>query len=119
MWSHHHDCFNFIKSVWSKQFFGSPMQILSNKLKHLKGELKNWNKTIFGNIQNQVACAASKLDDIQLRMSSDGCTDDLLQQEKMAKIEMENVLNMEEAFWQEKSRVKGTETQLFFIELPR
>jgi hypothetical protein len=29
MWSYHNDCSSFINSVWNKQIFGSPMQILS------------------------------------------------------------------------------------------
>jgi hypothetical protein len=106
MWSLHKDCFNFVKSVWSRQIFGSLMQILSSKLKILKDELKIWNKNVFGNIQNQVSTAVSKLDDIQNRIQLDGYTDCLMNQESLAKAELETVLNMEEAYWHEKSRVK-------------
>jgi hypothetical protein len=106
MWSHHKDCFNFIKSVWSNQIFGSPMQILSIKLKILKDELKIWNENIFGNIQNQVSNDVNKLNDIQHRIQVDGYTDSLFSQENLAKTELETVLNMEEAYWHEKARVK-------------
>lgn len=65
MWSHHQDCSNFINNVWNKQVFGSPMQILSQKLKILKGELKTWNKNVFGNIHINVKNSVEKLDAIQ------------------------------------------------------
>ncbi|CAJ2645220.1 unnamed protein product [Trifolium pratense] len=106
MWSYHKDCFNFIKTVWSNQIFGSPMQILCKKLKILKDELKIWNKNDFGNIQNQVSNAVNKLNEIQQKIHDDGYTDCLMSQENLAKVELEAVLNMEEAYWHEKARVK-------------
>ncbi|MCH96434.1 RNA-directed DNA polymerase (Reverse transcriptase), partial [Trifolium medium] len=82
------------------------MQRLGLKLKHLKGELKVWNKVVFGDIHNQVRSAVNKLDEIQANINVDGYSDHLFNQEKLAKLELERALNMEEAFWQEKSRVK-------------
>lgn len=41
------------------------MQILSQKLKILKGELKTWNKNVFGNIHINVKNSVEKLDAIQ------------------------------------------------------
>jgi hypothetical protein len=60
----------------------------------------------FGNIQNQVSLSVNKLNDIQKRINDDGYTDNLMQQENLAKIELESVLNMEEAYWHEKVKVK-------------
>jgi hypothetical protein len=48
MWSLHNECSKLISQIWSTQVFGSPMHILSHKLKLLKGELKTWNKNVFG-----------------------------------------------------------------------
>jgi hypothetical protein len=105
MWSYHKDCSTFINNVWSKPVFGSPMQILSQKLKILKGELKIWNKNVFGNIHTTVANSVSKLDKIQQNINLNGYNDSLLQQEKNAKTELEQVLNMEESYWHEKARI--------------
>lgn len=55
----------------------------------LKYELKISNKTIFGEINNQVSASAAKLDAIELAISNNGCTEALSQQEKLAKIELE------------------------------
>jgi len=81
------------------------MQILSQKLKMLKDELKVWNKIVFGDIHNQVQLAVSKLDDIQQLLHIYGHNDDLSQQKKNAKIELEKALIIEEEFWREKARI--------------
>jgi len=89
-----------------KQVFGSPMQILSQKLKILKGELKTWNKNVFGNIHINVKNSVQKLDAIQEDINISGYNDTLMKQEQDAKIELEAALNMEEAYWCEKARIK-------------
>lgn len=70
------------------------MQILSQKLKILKSELKIWNKTIFGDIHNQVATSIAKLDDIQKIINIHGCTDSLMKQVKLAKVEESGILKV-------------------------
>jgi hypothetical protein len=82
------------------------MQKLSHKLKILKGELKTWNKTVFGDINKEVRNAVANLDIIQNCINRDGYTDTLVKQEMLVKETLENALNMEELFWQEKSRAK-------------
>jgi hypothetical protein len=81
------------------------MQKLSQKLKVLKGELKTWNKNVFGDINKEVANVVAKLDMIQQCISTDGCTETVLQENK-AKIDLEKALVIEEAFWHEKFGVK-------------
>ena len=106
MWFYHNDCSNYINSVWNKQVFGSPIQILSQKLKLLKGELKTRNKNIFENIHTLVKNSMQKLDFIQDEINIYGYNDSLMKQEKDANIELEAPLNMEEAYWSEKARIK-------------
>ena len=106
MWSHYNNCSSFIKQVLSNQVLGSPMHILSHKLKILKGELKTWNKTVFGNIHNEVKKVVNALDLIQQNIFLNGHNDILAHQEKIAKIELDKVLNMEEAFWKEKACIQ-------------
>jgi len=74
------------------------MFILSQKLKMLKEALKLWNKNTFGDVHSQVTLAYKDLDEIQLKIDTNGCTDILLN--------LENALNQEEIFWHEKSKVK-------------
>jgi len=106
MWISHPDCRNVIEQAWNINVVGCPMYILSQKLKMLKEKLKVWNKETFGDIHLQVKNATAQLDAIQAEINRDGHTDMLMEQEKLAQINLENVLNMEECFWQEKAKVK-------------
>lgn len=82
------------------------MFVLSEKLKLLKAALKQWNKDTFGNIHDHVKVAKQKLDDIQAEIDNHGHNDNLMQQEKNAQISLEQALNIEEMFWQQKSKVQ-------------
>lgn len=62
------------------------------KLKLLKYELKIWNKTIFGDINNQVSASAAKLHAIELAISNNGCTEALSQQEWLPKLSLKKKL---------------------------
>ncbi|MCI01683.1 RNA-directed DNA polymerase (Reverse transcriptase), partial [Trifolium medium] len=52
MWTLHDSCKDLISNCWGTQIIGSPMFILSKKLKLLKEHLKNWNKEVFGNVHS-------------------------------------------------------------------
>jgi hypothetical protein len=60
---------------------------------------------VFGDINKEVGNAFAKLDMIQQCISTDGCTETVLQENK-AKIDLEKALVIEEAFWHEKFGVK-------------
>jgi hypothetical protein len=46
------------------------------------------------------------VDEIQALLDSNGPSDTLLDQEKIAQVSLENALHLEELFWHEKSKVK-------------
>lgn len=98
MWSAHPDCINIIKHCWANQVTGCPMFVLNQKLKNLKEALKVWNKNTFGNVHSQVNTTYKELDDIQVKIDNIGCTDILMDQEKIAQVNLENALNIEEIF---------------------
>lgn len=93
MWISHPGCVNIVKSSWNTPFIGCPMFVLNQKLKHLKLALKIWNKTTFGNIHDRVKIATEKVQNIQRELDSIGVTDDLLNQEKLAQIDLEKALD--------------------------
>jgi len=80
--------------------------ILNQKLKHLKLALKTWNKNSFGDVHAHVKNAIQKVGLIQEELDISGATYDLLEQEKSAQIELEKTLDIEETFWQQKSKVQ-------------
>lgn len=106
MWVLHDDCRRIITETWNDQIIGNPMYVLSAKLKNLKYKLKDWNHNVFGNVHTIVKDAENKLAAIQENIDNTGMTDSLLEQQKLAQINLENALNKEEAFWQERARSK-------------
>ncbi|KAK2443571.1 hypothetical protein QL285_014660 [Trifolium repens] len=106
MWTAHPDCVNVVQECWNINIVGCPMYVLNEKLKLLKLKLKSWNKTVFGNIHEIVKEAKSKVDSIQVQIYSNGPNDDMLDQERLALVNLENALFMEELFWHEKAKVQ-------------
>ncbi|KAK2389841.1 hypothetical protein QL285_063403 [Trifolium repens] len=106
MWTSHPDCVNVVQQSWNVNVVGCPMFVLSEKLKILKVKLKSWNKVVFGNIHENVKQARNNVDIIQALIDSNGPSDSFLEQEKLAQINLENALFMEELFWHEKFKVK-------------
>jgi hypothetical protein len=106
MWISHPDCANVIQHSWNVNVVGCPMYVLSEKLKRLKNDLKAWNKNVFGNIHENVKLSRLKVDEIQALLDSNGPSDALLDQQKVAQVNLEQALHMEELFWHEKSKVK-------------
>jgi ribonuclease HI len=81
------------------------MFILSQKLKILKDKLKFWNKNCFGDVHELVTTAETNLQQIQHQIQSNGPTDLLLNDEIEAHKNLEDALNKQECFWQEKAHL--------------
>jgi hypothetical protein len=99
-------CKNVVEDCWKTVVLGCPMYILSKKLKLLKDKLKTWNKECFGNVHDLVSSAEQRLQHVQDQIQQLGHSDNLLQEERLASTFYEEALNKQEAFWQEKARVK-------------
>jgi exonuclease III len=106
MWLLHPNLADVVKECWNTNVIGCPMFVLSKKLKILKDTLKVWNKDVFGNVHDHLKLAEDKVNSIQADINSNGHSDRLMDLEKQAQIDLELALNMEDAFWKEKSKVK-------------
>lgn len=62
------------------------MFILSQKLKKLKLALKDWNKSVFGDVHARVDNVMAEVDEIQKHINDLGCNDDLMNHEKQAQL---------------------------------
>jgi hypothetical protein len=93
MWLLHDDCKRIVNETWNETVVGTPMFVLSQKLKALKLKLKDWNHNIFGNVHVIVKEAENKLAEIQELLDIQGINDDLLEQQKIAHINFEDALN--------------------------
>jgi len=80
------------------------MFVLSNKIKTLNQRLKDWNYNLFGNVHALVKEAETKLAAIQKEIDNQDMSDNLLDQQKLAQINLEKALDKEEALWQERDK---------------
>lgn len=74
-WSLRKDCRNLIDSVWKQNIIGCHMFVLSKKLQLLKGELRRWNQSSFGNISDNVKKEEERLCSVQHQIQLDGVID--------------------------------------------
>ena len=85
---------------------GSIMYKIQQKLKIIKTRLKHWNQHTFGNIFQSQQDLAAKMDALQQRLISSGCTEELDNQEKQLKNQIEEREIQEEMLWKQKSRIR-------------
>ncbi|KAK2422784.1 hypothetical protein QL285_033289 [Trifolium repens] len=78
-WTSHADCVRVVKEVWAEPVHGSPMVCLQAKLKRLKAALKEWNLTVFGNMDHNVTSAIDEVNFVQALIDENGITDALQQ----------------------------------------
>jgi hypothetical protein len=105
MWTLHNTCKDLISNLWNTHIVGSPMFILSRKLKILKEQLKSWNKVVFGNVHSYVKDAEDNLADIQSQIHLNGYNDLLIDNEKRDQSKLDDALKRQNWFWHEKSKV--------------
>ncbi|XP_019465320.1 PREDICTED: uncharacterized protein LOC109363510 [Lupinus angustifolius] len=123
MWMKHPDCSRVIDEAWKEEIVGCPMFILSEKLKRLKVNLKNWNWDVFGNSHHRVQEALSTVENIQSCINNDGPNEDFLDQKGIAQLNLLKALNMEEYFWKENNRINchmsGDRNTSFFHKITK
>ncbi|CAN6546588.1 unnamed protein product [Malus baccata var. baccata] len=107
MWVQHPSFRETVTHCWSNTVvYGCPMFIILQKLKALKTCLRQWNFSVFGDVHNRVANARHNLSMIQQRISIEGINNDLFEEEIVAKTTVMESLQMQEAFWKDRARVK-------------
>jgi hypothetical protein len=106
-WTSHADCVRVVKEVWAEPVHGSPMVCLQAKLKRLKAALKEWNLTVFGNMDHNVTSAIDEVNFVQALIDENGITDALQQRDFEAQLTLSKVLLQQEIFWREKARVNN------------
>ncbi|XP_019246294.1 PREDICTED: uncharacterized protein LOC109225941 [Nicotiana attenuata] len=102
----HQDFDDIVKQCWRKRYRGTAMLHVWNKLKKLKGDLKQLNSQDFNNIWHKIEVARNKLEGIQAQLTLPGNDNEAILQEKAAKFELAKWLEVEESVLKQKSRIK-------------
>eukprot|EP00253_Pinus_taeda_P033659 PITA_33659 len=76
------------------------------KLKHLKGKIKLWNRTVFDNIHHGKANIEQEMKQLQQKIITQGRSNDLADKEKTLEKELIEKEKQEEVLWKQKSRIR-------------
>ncbi|XP_057808994.1 uncharacterized protein LOC131023469 [Salvia miltiorrhiza] len=124
MWTSHPDFESFVEKSWRDTVdTRCPIYRVMFKLKRLRKELQNWNRTVFGNVDISIATAQQELLEIQAQISQEGYTDALFDAEVLAQAKINVSLSRKNSLLRQKCRVKwlhdGDRNNSFFHSLLR
>ncbi|KAA8519329.1 hypothetical protein F0562_013585 [Nyssa sinensis] len=105
-WMRCKDFAPLLVASWQEESHCSPMLKLSLKLKRLKTHLRQFNKKLFSNTKIRIVEAKEKLDRTQADLQIDPRNTELHQRGKSLSVEYAELSLAEEAFFQQKARVK-------------
>ncbi|KAL0307551.1 UNVERIFIED_CONTAM: hypothetical protein Scaly_2979400 [Sesamum calycinum] len=82
MWTTHSEFLGVVRRNWQYPTVGSGMMRLQQKLTRLKHCLKEWNKTVFGNVFDNVAAAERGLKEADEAYDQDPCDRTLVERNR-------------------------------------
>ncbi|KAL8516739.1 hypothetical protein ACS0TY_015123 [Phlomoides rotata] len=115
---------SLVHSSWTQPLRASdPVSLVVRKLRHLKAELRVWNKEVFGLISNKIVATKQVLSEVQAQVYSLGDSDELFSKEIEATVELNLILNQEQLIFAQKNRATwlkdGDRNTSFFQRLHR
>jgi hypothetical protein len=107
MWLKDEGFVDKVKSWWSSfSFMGSPSFILAKKLRALKGEIKKWNREVFGNVGARNKAWAEELESLDRLEEIRRLSEEEKERRRVLAFDLEASLLQEEISWRQKSRVR-------------
>jgi hypothetical protein len=107
MWLKEEGFVDKVKSWWSSfSFTGSPSFILAKKLRALKGEIKRWNREVFGNVGVRNKAWAEELESLDRIEEVRRLSEEEKERRRLLASDLEASLLQEEISWRQKSRVR-------------
>eukprot|EP00253_Pinus_taeda_P008568 PITA_08568 len=119
-WIEHPNFLTMVGKWWAEPLVeeGSKMFNLQKRLKNIKLKLKDWNKTVFGNIFQEKATIEKKLEQIHKDGIAGRRDEDSYAQEKELTQQWHTRCKQEETLWKQKLRVlwlkEGEQNTKFF-----
>nr|DAD39805.1 TPA_asm: hypothetical protein HUJ06_014128 [Nelumbo nucifera] len=98
IWADHEDCKEIVESTWGKQIPGSKARQVTFKLKECKIKLKEWNKKVFGRVEERLQRLQQKIHDLQSNLRTQRDKENLLYKQ------YDDWLEKEEHLWRVKFR---------------
>ena len=85
-------------------FVGPPSYILASKLKALKGDLKHWNKHVFGDMAFRKKCLLTELLDLDMREELQVLSLEDGSRRTVMKADIEHLASLEQISWRQNPR---------------
>jgi hypothetical protein len=122
MWLKEEGFVDKVKSWWSSfSFAGSPSFILAKKLRALKGEIKRWNREVFGNVGVRNKAWAEELESLDRIEEVRRLSEEEKERRRLLVSDLEASLLQEKISWRQKSRVwwlkEGDKCTKFFYQV--
>lgn len=94
-----------VQERWAAYVFeGTPSFVLASKLKALKGDLKTWNRTVFGDVCFRRQCKMSELLDLDVKEGNGGLSLEEKSSKEVLRSKLVRLAHLEETSWRQKSR---------------
>ena len=105
MWLKEPGFVNKVQDWWSAyEFEGTPSFVLASKLKALKGDLKAWNRTVFGDVRYRRQCKMSELLVLDVKEGNGGLSLEENSLREILRSDLVRLAHLEETSWRQKSR---------------
>lgn len=97
-WVSHHQFLDVVKEALAEEVMGRPMMKFSNKLKYMRRKLKEWNKEIFGRVDQRVCGTEDMVLQMEVLFENDP-TEENKANLCMTKTGLDDRLKNKESFW--------------------